>query len=84
MVKIRLKRMGRRHRPYYRINAMEVRNPRNGRVLEELGKYDPLQPDEAKQVILKEDRIKYWLGVGAQTSDTVGHILKKHGITAEK
>lgn len=84
MVKIRLKRMGRRHRPYYRINAMELRNPRDGRVLEELGQYDPLQKDEAKQVTLKEDRIKYWLGVGAQTSDTVGNILKKHGITAEK
>jgi len=76
--------MGRRHRPYYRINAMELRNPRDGRVLEELGQYDPLQKDEAKQVTLKEDRIKYWLGVGAQTSDTVGNILKKHGITAEK
>jgi len=84
VVKIRLKRMGRRHRPYYRINAMELRNPRDGRVLEELGQYDPLQKDEAKQVTLKEDRIKYWLGVGAQTSDTVGNILKKHGITAEK
>ena len=76
--------MGRRHRPYYRINAMELRNPRDGRVLEELGQYDPLQKDEAKQVTLKEDRIKYWLGVGAQTSDTVGNILKKYGITAEK
>jgi small subunit ribosomal protein S16 len=63
---------------------MELRNPRDGRVLEELGQYDPLQKDEAKQVTLKEDRIKYWLGVGAQTSDTVGNILKKHGITAEK
>ena len=76
--------MGRRHRPYYRINAMEARNPRDGRVLEELGKYDPLQKDETKQVVLKEDRIKYWLSVGAQTSDTVANILKKHGITAEK
>lgn len=76
--------MGRRHRPYYRINAMDVRSPRDGRVLEELGKFDPLQEDEAKQIILKEDRIRYWLGVGAQTSDTVGNILKKHGITTEK
>ena len=84
MVRIRLKRMGRRHRPYYRINAMELRNPRDGRVLEELGKYDPLQKDEAKQIILNEDRVKYWLSVGAQPSDTVGNILKKRGITAEK
>jgi len=84
VVKIRLKRMGRRHRPYYRINAMESRNPRDGRVLEELGKYDPLQKDEAKQVILNEDRIRYWWSVGAQPSDTVGNILKKRGITAEK
>jgi small subunit ribosomal protein S16 len=63
---------------------MDVRSPRDGRVLEELGKFDPLQEDEAKQIILKEDRIRYWLGVGAQTSDTVGNILKKHGITTEK
>ena len=80
MVKIRMKRMGRCHRPYYRINAMDTRSPRDGRVLEELGFYDPLDSDESKQVKLKEDRIRYCLGKGAQTSETVRHILRKNGI----
>ena len=80
MVKIRMKRMGRRHRPFYRINAMETRSPRDGRVLEELGYYDPLAKDESKQVELKADRIRYWLDQGAQTSETVGNMLKKQGI----
>ena len=48
-----MKRMGRRHRPFYRINAMETRSPRDGRVLEELGYYDPLAKDESKQLELK-------------------------------
>lgn len=80
MVKIRMKRFGRRHRPFYRINAMDVRSPRDGRVLEELGFYDPICPDEAKAVNLKVDRIKYWLSVGAQTSETVADLFRKHGV----
>ena len=80
MVKIRMKRMGRRHRPFYRINAMDTRSPRDGRVLEELGYYDPLAKDESKQLELKADRIRYWLDQGAQTSETVGNMLKKQGI----
>ena len=80
MVKIRMKRMGRRHRPFYRINAMETRSPRDGRVLEELGYYDPLAKDESKQLELKADRIRFWLDQGAQTSETVGNMLKKQGI----
>lgn len=84
MVKIRMKRMGRRHRPYYRINAMDTRSPRDGKVLEELGKYDPLEPDESKQVVLKADRIQHWLDHGAQTSDTVGNLLRKNGIAVKK
>ena len=80
MVKIRLKRMGRRHRPFYRINAMEGRNPRDGRVLEELGFYDPIAVDKEKQVKIKEDRVRYWLDKGATTSDTVKDLLKKNGI----
>ena len=84
MVKIRLKRMGRRHRPYYRINAIESRNPRDGRVLEELGKYDPLEPDESKQVVLKAERIQHWLDQGAQASETVANLLRKNGIAVKK
>ena len=75
-----MKRMGRRHRPFYRINAMETRSPRDGRVLEELGYYDPLAKDESKQLELKADRIRFWLDQGAQTSETVGNMLKKQGI----
>lgn len=81
MVKIRLKRMGRRHRPFYRISAMEIRNPRDGRVLEELGYYDPIAKDEEKQIVVNEERILHWLSKGAVASDTVRDILKKKGIS---
>jgi len=82
-VKLRLKRMGRRHRSFYRLAAMEGRNPRDGRVLEELGHYDPENNDTAQQVKLDADRIKYWLGVGAVPTDTVRSLLKKNGIAAK-
>lgn len=80
MVRIRLKRMGRRNRPFYRINAVEKRNKRDGRVIENLGWYDPESRDEAKQVSLKEERIKFWLSQGAQPSDTVNDILARAAI----
>ena len=79
-VRLRLKRMGRRNRAFYRLNAIEGRNPRDGRVLEELGFYDPVHQDKDQQVRLEADRIKYWLGVGAVPSDTVRNLLKKHGV----
>ena len=72
--------MGRRHRPFYRIAAMETQSPRDGKVLEELGFYDPIATDEAKQVEIKAERVKHWLQNGAQPSDTVRSILKKNGI----
>ncbi len=84
MVKIRMKRMGRRHRPFYRINAMDARSPRDGKVIEELGRYDPLEPDESKQVVLKTERIQYWLNEGAQPSETVANLLRKNGIAVKK
>jgi len=80
VVRLRLKRMGRRHRPFYRISAMDARSPRDGRVIEELGYYDPLAKDEDRQVKLDAERIRYWLSQGATPSDTVRHLLKKHGI----
>ena len=80
MVKIRLKRMGRRHRPFYRISAMDTRSPRDGRVLEELGFYDPIAKDKEKQVKINTERVQWWLQKGAQTSDTVRDLLKKNGI----
>ncbi len=80
MVRIRLKRMGRRHRPFYRVAAIEKRNQRDGKVIERLGWYDPLEKDESKSLFLKEDRIKHWLGEGAQPSDTMKDILAKRGL----
>ena len=79
MVVLRLKRMGRKHRPFYRLNAMDKRSPRDGRVIEELGWYDPVAPED-KQISLKAERIEYWLSVGAQPSDTVRSLLRKNGV----
>ena len=73
-------RIGRRHRPFFRINAIESRNPRDGRILEKLGHYDPLEKDKAKQIVLKTERVKYWLDNGAVPSDTVSQILLRLGI----
>ena len=79
-VKLRLKRFGRRHRSFYRVNAIDSRTPRDGRVIEELGWYDPEAKEPDHQVSLNRERIEYWLSVGAQPSDTVRQILKRHGI----
>ena len=79
MVVLRLKRMGRRHRPFYRLNAMDRRSPRDGRVIEELGWFDPLASDD-QQLSLKLDRIDYWLSVGAQPSQTVANLLRRLGV----
>ncbi|MFP6656564.1 MAG: 30S ribosomal protein S16, partial [Pirellulales bacterium] len=76
---IRMKRMGRRHRPFYRICAVDGRAPRDGRVIEELGTYDPMVPETDARATLNNERIDYWLGVGAQPSDRVGVLIKKYG-----
>ncbi len=78
-VRIRMKQLGRKHRPFYRICAMDVRRPRNGRVLEELGTYDPMVPETDARAVLNGERIAYWLSVGAQPSDKVGVLIKKYG-----
>ena len=78
-VRIRMKKMGRKHRPFYRICAMDIRVPRDGRVLEELGTYDPMVPETDARAMLNAERIKYWLSVGAQPSDKVGVLIKKYG-----
>ncbi len=79
-VKIRLARMGRRNRPFFRINAVDSRTPRDGKILERLGHYDPLEKDATKQIVLKRDRIEYWLSQGAVPSDTASEILVRNGI----
>jgi small subunit ribosomal protein S16 len=76
--------MGRRHRPFYRINAMDTRSPRDGRVIEELGFYDPIEANTDKQIKLDEERVRYWLEQGATTSETVRDILRKKGIVAKQ
>lgn len=81
-VRIRLKRTGRKNRPFYRVVAVDRRRPRDSKVLEELGYYDPINKDLEKQVSLVSDRIKYWLGVGAQPSETVHSILRRNGVVA--
>lgn len=78
-VRIRMKKLGRKHRPFYRICAIDSRSPRGGRVLEELGTYDPLVEDTDARVALNGERIDYWLGVGAKPSDKVGTLIKKYG-----
>ncbi len=82
-VRLRLKRMGRAHRSFFRLSAMDSRNPRDGRVIEELGWYDPHAKDTEEQISLKRERIEYWLDVGAQPSDTVCDLLKKNGIAVK-
>jgi len=79
-VKLRMTRIGRRHRPFFRINAVESRTPRDGRVLEKLGHYDPIENDPAKQIVLNRERTEYWLDKGAIPSDTVSQILLRQGI----
>ena len=79
-VRIRLKRVGRRHRPSYRLAAVDRRRARDSNVIEELGIYDPINPNQHKQVVLEHERIKYWLRVGAQPRDTFRRILQKQGV----
>jgi small subunit ribosomal protein S16 len=82
-VKIRLKRFGRRHLPAYRVNAIDSRTPRDGRVVEELGCYDPLAKEPEKQFTFKRERMEYWLSVGAIPSETVKNLLIKAGVAVK-
>jgi len=78
-VKIRLKKLGRTHRPFFRVCAMDARSPRNGRVIEELGTYDPMVPHTDARAILNGERIAHWVSVGAQPTPKVGTLIKKYG-----
>ena len=78
-VKIRMKKLGRNHQPFFRICAIESRAPRDGKTIEELGHYDPLVKDADARAILKGERIAYWLSVGAQPSEKVSVLIKKYG-----
>jgi small subunit ribosomal protein S16 len=74
-----LKQFGRKHRPFYRICVTDVRAPRDGKVIEELGTYDPLVPETDARVTLDHERVSYWLGVGAQPSESARVLIKKYG-----
>ncbi len=75
MVKIRLRRMGAKKAPYYRIVVADSRSPRDGRFIEELGTYDPMADGEKLKV--DRERVAYWVANGAQPTDTVRGLLKK-------
>ncbi len=75
--RIRLKRFGAKARPYYRIVVMDSRTPRDGKSLEEVGLYHPIEVED-KQLVLKEDRIRDWIEKGAKPSETVRQLLNRN------
>lgn len=78
MVKIRLRRMGAKKAPFYRVVVADSKYPRDGRFIEEIGTYDPLKtPADVK---IDADKAKQWIANGAQPTDTVKDILKKSGV----
>ncbi len=79
-----MKRMGRKHRPYFRIVAIDSRQPSDGRVLEDLGTYDPMVTIKENRVTLVPDRIKYWMSVGALPSEKAAALIKKFLKKAEE
>jgi small subunit ribosomal protein S16 len=78
MVKIRLRRMGRKHRPFYRVVVADSRSPRDGAFIEVIGHYDPLT--DPATVDINEEKALKWLSYGAQPTDTVRSLLRKLGI----
>lgn len=76
MLKIRLQRQGKRHQPFYRLVVTEHTAPPQGKFTEILGTFNPVA--KPKEVNLKEDRIAYWMSVGAKPSATVESLLRKH------
>lgn len=78
-VRIRMKQMGRKHRHFFRICATDTKNPRDGRIIEELGTYDPHIKETDARVTFNQDRLAYWLSVGALPSEHVAVFIKKYG-----
>ncbi len=81
-VKIRLSRMGKKKQPIYKIVVADARSPRDGKYIEAVGIYNPIKNPAI--INIKEDRIDYWLGVGAQPTDTVRSILRGQGVFYRK
>ncbi|MDE0311255.1 MAG: 30S ribosomal protein S16 [Caldilineaceae bacterium] len=82
MVRIRLRRMGAKKKPFYRIVVADQRSPRDGRFIENIGTYDPLT--DPPSINIKSERAGHWLRVGAQPSEAVARLLTKTGITDEQ
>ena len=82
MIKLRLRRMGAKKRPSYRIVAADSRSPRDGRFIESFGFYDPVT--EPATVKVDEERARHWLSVGAQPTDTVRDIFRRAGLLGEQ
>ncbi len=76
-VRIRMKRMGRHRRQFFRICVADSRSPRDGKTIEEIGTYDPFVKDKSQRVNLKMDRVDYWMSVGAQPSERVATLISK-------
>ena len=72
-----MKRLGRTHRPFYRVSVMDIRKARDGESIEDIGTYDPMVQDKSKRFAIKMERYDYWLSVGAQPSDNVAMLVKK-------
>ena len=84
MVKIRLQKLGRRNRAYFRIVVTDVRVKRQGLYLEKLGTYDPIEKTPEKQVVVNIERVKHWTAQGAQPSHAVVSLLRKRGMVFDK
>ena len=80
--RIRLKKFGTKKRPYYRIVVMDKRSPRDGRTIEELGYYHPIEAED-KQIVFDADKAKSWLEKGATVTDTVRRIFNKKNISVK-
>jgi len=77
MVRIRLTRVGRKNKAYWRIAAFDARTRRDGKPIEYLGSYDPHKEKPEEKVAIKRDRVEYWLSKGAQPTETVAHLLRR-------
>ncbi len=78
MLRIRLRRVGKKKQPSYRIVVADIRAPRDGAIVEQVGHYNPMT--EPPTVVVDADKVRHWLGVGAKPSDTVGRILQSQGV----
>ena len=76
-----MKRMGRRNRAFWRVCVADQRAPRDGKVIEQIGHYDPHEASPERQIVINAERASYWLGTGAQPSDRVAQFFRKLGIT---